>query len=123
LSVHYNLPITDKLLENMEVLSHAYDLEHSTLYEYFGRFWKTIHPRWNMELLSFLYNEKNKSILSNRKEYLKKALDSIFTISDESISSVYPGIMMVIMEGNFIMLMMLHWKIIVTIGMDSRVFR
>ncbi len=82
-----NLPITDQLLQRMEILSHAYDLEHAMLYQYFGELWKTIHPRWDMELLSFLYNEKNKSILLKRKEYLKKALESIFTISDESITS------------------------------------
>jgi tetratricopeptide (TPR) repeat protein len=40
-----------------------------------------------MELLSFLYNEKNKSLLLKRNEYLKKALDSLFTISDESVTS------------------------------------
>ena len=71
----------------MEILSHAYDLEHAMLYQYFGGLWKTIHPRWDMELLSFLYNEKNKSILLKRKEYLRKALDLIFTISDESITA------------------------------------
>jgi tetratricopeptide (TPR) repeat protein len=34
-----------------------------------------------------LYYEKNKSILFKRIEYLKKALDSIFSISDESITA------------------------------------
>ena len=66
---------------------HAYDLEHAMLYQYSEGLWKTIHPRWDMELLSFLYNEKNKSILLKRTEYLKKALDSIFSISDESITA------------------------------------
>jgi tetratricopeptide (TPR) repeat protein len=81
-----NLPITDQLLQSMAILSHAYELEHAMLYQYLG-FWKTIHPRWDMELLSFLYDEKNKSILLNRVGYLKKALDLIFAISDESITS------------------------------------
>jgi tetratricopeptide (TPR) repeat protein len=82
-----NLPITDKLLERMEILNHAYDLEHTMLYQYSGGLWKTIHPRWDMELLSFLYNGNNKGILLKRKEYLKKALDSIFDISDESVTA------------------------------------
>jgi tetratricopeptide (TPR) repeat protein len=82
-----NLPITDKLLERMEIQDHAYDLEHAMLYQYSEGSWKTIHPRWDMELLSFLYNEKNKSILLKRVGYLKKALDSIFSISDESITA------------------------------------
>ena len=57
------------------------------LYQYSDGLWKTIHPKWDMELLSFLYNEKNKSILLKRKEYLKKALDSIFNFSDEYITA------------------------------------
>ncbi len=40
-----------------------------------------------MELLSFLYNEKNKGILLKRAGYLKKALDSIFSVSDEAITA------------------------------------
>ena len=82
-----NLPITEKLLERMEILSHAYDLEHAMLYQYSEGLWKTIHPRWDMELLSFLYNEKNKGILLKRIGYLRKALDSIFSISDESTTA------------------------------------
>jgi tetratricopeptide (TPR) repeat protein len=81
-----NLPITDKLLEKMEIQRHVYDLEHAMLYQYSEGLWKTIHPRWDMELLSFLYNEKNKSILLKRTRYLNKALDSIFSVSDESIT-------------------------------------
>ena len=36
--------------------------------------------------VSFLYNGKNKGILLKRTGYLKKALDSIFSVSDESIT-------------------------------------
>jgi tetratricopeptide (TPR) repeat protein len=82
-----NLSITDKLLKRMEIQDHAYDLEHVMLNQYSEGSWKTIHPRWDMELLSFLYNESNKSILLKRVGYLKKALDLIFSISDESITA------------------------------------
>jgi hypothetical protein len=79
--------ITEKLLERMEIQGDAYDLEHAMLYQYSGGLWKTIHPRWDMELLSFLYNEKNKGILLKRIGCLRKALDSIFSISDESTTA------------------------------------
>ena len=82
-----NLPITDKLLEQIDILSTAYALEHAMLYQYSDGLWKTIHTKWDMELLSFLYYEKNKSILLKRKEYLKKALDLIFNLSDEYITA------------------------------------
>jgi tetratricopeptide (TPR) repeat protein len=82
-----NLPITDKLLESMGVLSYAYELEKATLHQYSEQSWSTIHLRWDTELLSFLYNEKNKGILIRRKEYLKKSIDSILNVNDEDISA------------------------------------
>ena len=82
-----NLPITDKLLEKMDLLRTAYALEHAILYQYSEGLWKTIHAKWDMELLSFLDCEKNKSILFKRKEHLKKALDLIFKIYDESTTA------------------------------------
>jgi tetratricopeptide (TPR) repeat protein len=82
-----NIPITDKLLEEMNLLSHAYNLEHALLYQQSEGLWKTIHPRWDMELLFFLYNVKNKGILSKRIEYLKTAIDSIFNVSNEYITA------------------------------------
>ncbi len=82
-----NLPITDKLLEKIGILNNAYDLEHAMLYQFTGGFWKTIHPKWGMGLLFFLYNEKNNSILFKRKEFLKNALKSLFDISDEYLTS------------------------------------
>jgi len=81
-----NLPITNKLLEQMDLLSYAYDLERALLYQYSESLWKTIHPRWDIELLSFLYNIQNKGILSKRIEYLKMAIDTIFNVSDEYIT-------------------------------------
>jgi hypothetical protein len=62
------LQITDKLLSNMKIKKYAYRLRHSLLYynEHDG-IWKTIHPRWNVELLSFLYNtEIDEDILEER---------------------------------------------------------
>jgi len=81
-----NLPITNELLEQMNLLSYAYDLERALLYQYSESLWKTIHPRWDIELLSFLYNIQNKGILSKRIEYLKMAIDTIFNVSDEYIT-------------------------------------
>ncbi len=82
-----NLPISDKLLERMGILGYAYDLEHAMLYQLREGFWKTIHTKWSMGLLFFLYNEKNNSILFKRKEFLKNALKSLFDICEESLTS------------------------------------
>jgi tetratricopeptide (TPR) repeat protein len=82
-----NLPITDQLLENLELIESAYSLENAILYRNTNGIWKTIHPKWDMELLSFLYDQKNKGILFRRKEILKSTLNSLFDLCDERIST------------------------------------
>jgi ABC-type dipeptide/oligopeptide/nickel transport system ATPase component len=66
-----SLPITDELLQNMEFLKEAYSLENATLYQPATGSWKTIHPRWDIELLSFLYNQGDKEQIYDNKQYLK----------------------------------------------------
>jgi hypothetical protein len=53
----------------------------------FDGFWKTIHPRWDEELLSFLYNESEKGRLLDNVLYLRIALDSIFNIKEDNTST------------------------------------
>jgi tetratricopeptide (TPR) repeat protein len=81
-----NIQITDDMLENMNILEYAYYLENITLRQLADGLWKTIHPRWDIELLSLIYNESDKRILSRNKGYLKKAIDSIFNIDNERIT-------------------------------------
>jgi hypothetical protein len=61
-----SLPITDELLQNMGLLRDAYNLENVTLYQPTTGSWKTIHPRWDIELLSFLYNQGDKEQIYGR---------------------------------------------------------
>jgi tetratricopeptide (TPR) repeat protein len=50
--------------------------------------WKTIHPRWDMELLSFLYDSNTDlSVLEKRKRYLENALNSIFELGDQIVTT------------------------------------
>jgi tetratricopeptide (TPR) repeat protein len=51
---------------------------------------ETIHPRWDEELLSFLYNISKKidgGQIYDNKQYLKAALDSIFNIKEDNTSA------------------------------------
>ncbi len=83
-----NLQITDSLLENMNIIQHAYELRGTTLYnQEADKVWKTLHPRWDMELLSLLYNEDNKGILFRNKEHLKKAIQYLFNINNENTTN------------------------------------
>ena len=88
-----NLQITNKLLEDMELLEYVYSLDHATMYQYPDGSWKTIHPRWDLELLSFLYNERDKGIVFKRKEFLEKAVQRIFKIEDGNITASVIGTM------------------------------
>jgi|SRR5215469_4189657 len=78
--------MSDSFLENIGILSQAYDLEHATLYVTEGS-WKTIHPRWDIELLLFLYNESKRSRLLGNKQHLKTALDLVFNIKEDKITA------------------------------------
>src|SRR5215831_1406196 len=80
------LPIDDKLLEDIGILREAYGLEHKTLYRSCEGTWNTMHPRWDEELLSFLYNENDKPKLSDRKRYLRNAIDLIFKVKEEKVT-------------------------------------
>jgi tetratricopeptide (TPR) repeat protein len=82
-----SLPITDELLQNMGLLTDAYNLENATLYQPTTGSWKTIHPRWDIELFSFLYNQDDKEQIYDNKQYLKAALDSIFRIKEDNINA------------------------------------
>jgi tetratricopeptide (TPR) repeat protein len=56
--------------------------------QYIKELWKTIHPRWDMELLSFLYDSNTDlSVLEKRKRYLENALNSIFELGDQIVTT------------------------------------
>jgi tetratricopeptide (TPR) repeat protein len=78
-----SLPITDKLLSDMGVIREACNLGPVILYQPGERTWKTIHPRWDEELFSHLYNGSDKGSLLDRKDNLKNAINSIFSTREE----------------------------------------
>jgi tetratricopeptide (TPR) repeat protein len=78
--------ITDQLLKGINLWDSAVELEGSILQHTLDDgSWDTLHPYWDMGLILFLYNSKNlhEGTLNRRKEYLKKAIDTIFTIKDQ----------------------------------------
>ena len=82
------MTITDKLLEEMGVLKYAYDLNRATVYHSKSeKVWKTLHPRLDREMLSYLYDTTDEGTLYKRQKYLEKGLDAIFNTKDEKISS------------------------------------
>jgi tetratricopeptide (TPR) repeat protein len=84
-----SLQITDELLSDMNIKKFAYRLRHALLYHYPDGTWKTIHPRWDIELLSFLYktNIDDEDVVEERQGYLKNSIDSIFNINNVQITT------------------------------------
>jgi hypothetical protein len=82
-----NQPITDAFLEGIGLLREAYKLEHAILYQPSKGIWETIHPRWDEEMLSFLYNESDLGRLYDNKQHLKTALDYIFNLTEKDTSA------------------------------------
>jgi tetratricopeptide (TPR) repeat protein len=84
-----SLPITDELLQEMGLLRETYNIKNATLYRPTEGSWKTIHPRWDEELLYFLYNESDEideGQIYDNKEYLRTALGSVFNIKEDNTS-------------------------------------
>ncbi len=79
-------PITDKLLKELGIEKHAWKLYQRTLYRFSEFSWKTIHPKWCMELFSFLYNRQiTLPIVEKRKVYLQESLKLLYTLKDDYI--------------------------------------
>ena len=81
-----NIPITDNILEKMNLLTYAYDLKDATLYRVGQSLWKTIHPRWAIELIHFLYSETDANLkIENKRIHNLKKVIKLFLLSKMKI--------------------------------------
>jgi tetratricopeptide (TPR) repeat protein len=70
------IPISQDLIEKMNLIESTFELTNETLtFLEDEKRWKTIHPKWDLELLAYLYNIKEHVILEKRKKVLRKALE------------------------------------------------
>jgi hypothetical protein len=79
--------IKDELLKCMRLIKYARDLRESLLSRQEDGIWKTLHPRWDMELLAFLFTVRDENLVEERVNYLRNAIQSIFSLEDEKIAS------------------------------------
>ena len=82
-----SLPITDVFLQSAGFLREAHGLKNATLYQSTDGTWNTIHPRWDEELLSVMYNETEGQELIGNKQYLAAALNSIFYTEEDKMTT------------------------------------
>jgi hypothetical protein len=80
-----SLKINDVVLENMGLKKYANKLHGNLLHRSdVHKTWKTIHPRWDLELFYLLYSKTDdEDMLEGRKGYLKQAMSRIFDLGDE----------------------------------------
>jgi tetratricopeptide (TPR) repeat protein len=80
-----NTEITDNLLEKCGIVETAHNLDGSILRRNSDGTWNTKHPRWDLELFSFLYKENNRALLERRKQDLKDSLITLYSMKKEDI--------------------------------------
>jgi tetratricopeptide (TPR) repeat protein len=72
------IAITYDLIEKINLVESVFELTNETLtFLEDEKRWKTIHPKWSLELLAYLYNVKEYAILEKRKNMLRKALEAL----------------------------------------------
>ncbi len=85
-----NILMTDDILKKLSLLETAYDIDSTIIKRSVNEnIWKTIHPRWNLEFLSYLFNDSKheKAITLKIRTIVKEALDSIFDIKDNKVET------------------------------------
>ena len=85
------IPISRDLIDKMNLMKSIFELTDETLTFSEDAFsedadrWRTIHPKWDLELLAYLYNVTDNSILEKRKNLLRKALELLMdNLSNEN---------------------------------------
>ena len=77
------LQMTDELLDKMGLITYANDLDRAILYYASDGTWRTLHPKWDIELLAYVFSFNNKNLIKIMKDDLSYAVQSIFRHCDE----------------------------------------
>ena len=77
-----DFPIKDNLSEKKNFHDVAITLDGSTLYWHSG-VWSTLHRKWNLEFLSFMFNKNSKIRLHENRKHLWNAVKLVFLTGNE----------------------------------------
>ena len=86
-----NIAITDDILTNMNIINYARELKDQTLvFSKIEKKWKTLHIKWNLELLVYLYSEEEDDfILESGIDILKQSLQLLMTVIKNEQNKYY----------------------------------
>ena len=94
------LQMTDEVLDKMGLLTYANDLDKAVLYCNPDKTWTTLHPRWDLELLLFLFGFSNKNLIKMMIDDLSNAVQSIFTHCNEFTNLIVANTLYVTIASN-----------------------
>jgi tetratricopeptide (TPR) repeat protein len=75
-----------QVFESMQLIEYVDDLVQESILDFYEGGYKTKHPRWDIELLSYIFNVKSRQILQPRRELLKLAADLLFQFKDQVLT-------------------------------------
>jgi tetratricopeptide (TPR) repeat protein len=102
LDISSDTEITDKMLEKCGVLEAAHHLDGSILRRNSDGSWRTKHPRWDVELLHFLYNDNSRPLAEQRKQDLRDSLIALYLMKEEEITYSAVAMLYSIAAQNFV---------------------
>jgi tetratricopeptide (TPR) repeat protein len=84
-----SISITTNLLEDLSLYNTASDLESTFLkYDDDTKIWKTIHPRWDLELLKHLFSITNFRDRKCIDEYFSESIYRLLNLNDDKFNQV-----------------------------------
>ncbi len=81
-----NIAAPEKLFEELQLADCAAELEQDSIFEFSGETYRTKHPSWDLELLSYMFNVKSRTILQARKQILKGVASQLFEFKNTDLS-------------------------------------
>ena len=120
-----NYPASKTLFEKLQLSEYASDLEQESILELLAGAYRTKHPRWDLELLSYMFSVRNRRILQDRKQILKDATDILFKLSNHPdltksvVSAAYNIAMLETEEGGRLPMEVIEDTIEIPKNLDS----
>jgi hypothetical protein len=81
-----NYVVTKEVFEYIQLSDYAIDLNEESILDFSDGTYRTKHPSWDLELLSYMFNVKNKTVLRHREQILRYAVNLLFEIKDPNLT-------------------------------------
>ncbi len=84
-----SIPITSNILKYLSLYEFALDLDGALLkLDDKSKTWKTIHPRWDLELLKYLFSITNSRDRNDLDAFFLESVNSILNLNDNKFNQI-----------------------------------